>query len=152
MGLVVESESEDEDDLPPQSKQVQSILSIVCSLNNKESEACSYIRGKVSNRDIFTLILVDTGNTTPNDIISEEFFNVAGLELIPQEGKMKLGTADGTGGGLQVLGQVAQLKLHVEGMRKPIFLQPSERIEPPSQHQHEIYARKWSYSANQPVQ
>ena len=76
------------------------------------------------NVDIFTLILVDTGNTTPNDIISEEFFKVAGLTLIPQDKKMRLGTADGAGGGLQVLGQVAQLKLHVEGISKPIVLQP----------------------------
>ena len=124
MGLVVESESEDEDDLPPRARQVQSILSIVGSLNKKASEACSYIRGKVSNRDVFALLLVDTGNTTPNDLISEEFFLAAELTWIPQDKAMRLGTADSSGGGLQVLGQVEQLKLHVEGMDKPIFLQP----------------------------
>ena len=97
VGLVAESESEDEEDTSPQSKREQ-ILSEVCSLNRRGSESCSYIRGKVSNKDVFALILVDTGNTTQNDIICKEFFKLTYLPLI-QSKEMTLWTADRTGGG-----------------------------------------------------
>ena len=122
VGLVAESKSEDKEDTQPQSKREQ-ILSEVCSLNRRGSESCSYIRGKVSNKDVFALILVDTGNTTQNDIISKEFFKFKDLPLVQSE-EMTLGTTDRTGGGLQVVGRVAELKLHLEGMKTPVYLQP----------------------------
>ena len=61
--LVAEKESKDKDeeDVQPQSRREQ-IIAKVCSLNCRESESFSYIRGKVSNKDVYTMILVDTGN------------------------------------------------------------------------------------------
>ena len=122
--LVAEKESKDKDeeDVQPQSRREQ-IIAEVCSLNRQESESFSYIRGKVSNKDVYALILVDTGNTTQNNIISEEFFLLTGLPLVQSE-EMTLGTAGHTGGGLQVVGRVAELKLHLEGMKTPVYIQP----------------------------
>ena len=77
VGLVVESESEDEEEAKPRAKR-KPLLSELCSLNRRGSEyseSCSYIRGKVSNKDVFALILVDTGNTTQNDIIRRSSSN-----------------------------------------------------------------------------
>ena len=123
----MDSESEDEEETKPRTKRKPLLSEQLCSLNRRgsaSSESCSYIRGKVSNKDVFALILVDTGNTTQNDIISEEFFKLTGLPLIEQSEEMTLGTADRTGGGLQVIGRVAELKLHLEGMKTPVYLQP----------------------------
>ena len=121
--LVVKEESEDEDEEvdKPESRREQ-IIAEVCSLNRRESESFSYIRRKVSNKDVYALILVDTGNTTQNNIISEEFFLLTGLPLVQQE-ELMLGTANREGGGLQVVGRVAELKLHLEGMKTPVSIQ-----------------------------
>ena len=124
--LVVKEESEDEDEEvdKPESRREQ-IIAEVCSLNRRESESFSYFRGKVSNKDVYALILVDTGNTTQNNIISEEFFLLTGLSLVQHE-EITLGTADRERGGLQVVGRVAELKLHLEGMKTPVY----EYIQP----------------------
>ena len=122
--LVVDEESEDEDEETegPETKK-DKIIAKVCSLNWRESKSFSYIRGKVSNKDVYALILVDTDNTTQNNIISEEFFLLTGLPLVQQE-ELTLGTADRKGSGLQVVGRVAELKLHLEGMKTPVYIQP----------------------------
>ena len=41
-----------------------------------------------------------------------------------QQGGLTLGTADTQGGGLKVIGRVAELKLHLEGMKTPVYMQP----------------------------
>ena len=122
--LVVDEESEDEEEEPNKPEMNRSqIIAEVCSLNRRESELFSYISGKVSNKDVYAMILVDTGNTTQNNIISEEFFLLTGLPLVQQE-ELMLGTANREGGGLQVVGRVAELKLHLEGMKTPVYIQP----------------------------
>ena len=55
--LVAEEESEDEDEeeVQPKSRREQ-IIAEVCSLNRRESESFSYIRGKVVSRLAATVI------------------------------------------------------------------------------------------------
>ena len=106
----------------------------------------------MSNKDVYAMILVDTGNTTQNNIISEEFFLLTGLPLV-QQGGLTLGTADSQGGGLKVIGRVAELKLHLEGMKAPVHAtMGSEGTESSHQSRDEVYARKWSQFTNQQVQ
>ena len=122
--LIVDEESEDEEDKSSELlRNREQIIVEVNSLNSLEPESFSYIRGKVSNKDVYTMILVDTGNTTQNNIISEEFFLLTELPLVEQEA-MTLGTTDKQGGGLKVVGRVAELKLHFKGMKAPVYMQP----------------------------
>ena len=92
-------------------------------MTSRSQESFSYIRGKVSNKDVYSMILVDTRNTGQNNIILEEFFKLTGLPLMEQE-KMTLGTAEDRSKGLQVIGWVAKLKLNFEGMRSTIIIRP----------------------------
>ena len=48
---------------------------------------------------------------------------MTGLPLV-QHKEMTLGTADRAGGRLQVVGQVSELKLHLEGMKTLVYIQP----------------------------
>ena len=62
-----------------------------------------YARFKVKQRNIFGLLLIDTGNSVHSAIVSGEFWEAIGRK-ISNSMDCKVGTADSQSKGLQLLG------------------------------------------------
>ena len=84
---------------------LQNVLSLQLRVNNLNigKKKTSYARFKVKQRNIFELVLIDTGNLVHTSIVSGEFWEAIGGR-INQTMDYKVGTADGQSKGLQVLG------------------------------------------------
>ena len=81
-------------------------MSILCSIVNNlnlDQKKTSYARFKVKQRNIFGLVLIDTGNLVHPSIISGKFWKAIGGR-INHTMDYKVGTADDQSKGLQVMG------------------------------------------------
>ena len=104
MGFISEEEEESVNQLQRGVLQVQSTAA-----------TSSYVRVKIPAAEVFTLGLVDSGNTCQNSLISEDFIQLIGGSYINRE-QCTLGTAGDRG--LTVLGQAKTFKIFLEGVHR----------------------------------
>ena len=105
------------------------LLQNVCSLQlrvnnlNITRKKTLYARFKMKQRNLFGLVLIDTGNLEHSAIVLEEFWEVIG-EKISNSMDCKVGTADGQSKGLQVLGEGEPWPIYLEGIEECYILEP----------------------------
>ena len=94
-------------------------------MNNLQEEItpAPYIRVKVSQKELWALALVDSGNTCSRVLVSEEFFHLIGGEYLHRDSRM-LSTAKQGSKGLEVTGQMKPVKYYFEGMSTPFTISP----------------------------
>ena len=83
------------------------------------SPPIAFVRAKAYGQDILTNVLVDSGNLC-DDLISLEF---AAAIKIPITLQHQIGTA-ATGGTVEVIGRAKSFILFLEGIPKPVVLNP----------------------------
>ena len=104
-------------------KDVEDSLSRILSISRSQG-AAAFVKYKLSNRRIFGLGLVDTGNLVQSTLISKEFFDLLGLRLIETK-EYYVGTADKESKGLKILGQSESLTIFLDGIDQAIVLNPT---------------------------
>jgi len=100
------------------------VINEVNALKAQDSQVhqAPFVRVKISKKNVWALGLLDTGNTTKNSLISEEFFNIC-EGVYKHANQIRLNTA-AQGGGLTVLGQMQPFKMFLEGVKTPVVLSP----------------------------
>ena len=89
------------------------------NLNDKKRKT-SFTQFKVKQRNIFRLVLIDTGNLVQSAIVSGEFWEVLGGKM-SKSMDFKVGTADEQSDRLQVLGIGVPWPIYLEGMDACFF-------------------------------
>ena len=77
----------------------------------------------VKQRNLYGLVLIDTGNLVHSTIVSGEFWEAKGRK-ISNSMDYKVGTADGQSKGLQVLGIGEPWPIYLEEMEECYILEP----------------------------
>ena len=88
-----------------------------------EKKKTSYARFKVTQRNLFGLAFIDTGNLVHSVIVSGEFWEAIGGK-ISKSMDYKVGTADRQSKGLQVLGICKPWPIYLEGIEECYILEP----------------------------
>ena len=90
---------------------------------NVDQKKASYARFKVKQRNIFGLVLFDTGNLVHPSILSGEFWEAI-RGRINRTMDYKAGTADSQSKGLQVLALGEPWPIYLEGIGECYLLEP----------------------------
>ena len=105
------------------------LLCNVCSLQHRvnnlsiEKKWMFFARFKVKQRNLFGLLLINTGNLVHFAIVSGEFWEAIGGK-VSNSMDYKVGTADSQSKGLQVLGIGEPWPIYLEGMYECYILEP----------------------------
>ena len=116
MGLISEEEEEEEEEEGTVNQLQRDVLQV-----QSTAATASYIRVKIPGVEIFTLGLVDSGNTCQNSLISEELMQLMGGTYKNHQ-QHTLGTAGDRG--LTVLGQAKPFSIFLEGIHAELEIQP----------------------------
>jgi len=82
------------------------------------------VKYKLFDQEVFGLGLVDTGNLVQSTLISKEYFDLLGLNLV-ESSEYFVGTADKSSAGLRILGRSEHVKILLDGIDQTITLNPT---------------------------
>ena len=104
---------------------LENVFSLQLRVNNLNvaKKKTSYTRFKVKQRNLYGLVLIDTGNLVHSAIVSGEFWEAIGGK-INHSMDYKVGTAYGQSEGLQVLGIGEPWTIYLEGIEECYIQEP----------------------------